>query len=86
MVFENVVEIEKCMTAHMKPHTFDQFGFTSIIEFLKNIKLAFDTDGILEGQARGLFLYFIEKSISAVLNPRLSADRTTRSFSRNQTV
>lgn len=65
----------KRMTAQMKLHKFDPFDPTSIARFLKNFKPVCDTNGILKGAAMSLFHFLMNRSASAVINARRSANK-----------
>lgn len=62
------------MTAQMKPHPFNPFDPISIIGFLRNFKLACDTNGVYKDLVMWLFHFLMNETTSAVLNARLSAD------------
>lgn len=82
LVSKNIAKIEKQTTAQIKPHTFNSFDPMSIIGFLKNFKLACDTDGVHEGASMWLLHFVVNKTASAVVNTRLSAEHTDERHSR----
>lgn len=80
---KHISKIVTSMTAQISPHTFNSFHQISIIVFLKNIKLACDTNGQHKDAFLWLFHFFMNKTESAELNPRLSAERTDVKYSRS---
>lgn len=60
-VSTNDAKMAKGMTAQMKPHIFEPFKPSPILGFLKNFKLNCDTNGIYEGAAMWLILFFMKQ-------------------------
>lgn len=69
------------MTALMKSHIFNPFGSILIIGFL-NRKVICNTDIVHEGTSMWLFHFFMNKTASAVVNARLSANGAVKKHSR----
>lgn len=72
----------------MEPHSFDPFHSLSLDLGISdvNFKPAYDANGIHEGEARWLFYFFVNKSASAILYARRSADSSNGKSSRKTTV
>lgn len=69
-VLKNVGEMAKRMTNQIKSYIVDPFDPILILGFLKNFKLAYDTNSIHEGATVWLSYFLMNKSASAVLNAR----------------
>lgn len=77
-VSENNRKISKRMTTQMKSHIFSPFQPISIVRFLRNFKLACETNGVHEGSPIWLFNFFMKNSSSAVLNTRSASSQKTQ--------
>lgn len=86
MVSKNVAKKAKHMTVQMKPYTFGPYDPISILGFLNIFKLVCDTTGVNEGAAMRMIHFFLNKSVSAVLNARLSAGPSPRKPLQETTV
>lgn len=73
-VSKYIAKMAKCITAQMKPHTYNPFVHISIVRFLKNVRIAWNTNGVHEDAAMWLLHFFMAKTVSAVLIVRLSDD------------
>lgn len=71
------------MTAQMKTYAFIPFDPILIIGFLKNSKLACDTNGVSEGAAMWLFHLFMIKTESDLLNAWHNAHGTNMKYCRS---
>lgn len=72
----------KRMTAQINPHPFNPFNPIWIISFLKYFKLVWDTNGVHKGVAVWQINFFMNKTASAVLYARLSADSIGKKYSQ----
>lgn len=71
------------LTGQIKPHVFNPFDSILIIGMLKIFKLGCYFKGVHEAAAMQLFHFVTNSSASAVLNARLSAERTVKKRSRS---
>lgn len=76
-----ITKTEKPMTAQMNGHAFSLLDPITVIRVLKKFKLASDINGVHKGAATRLFHFSMNKTVFAVLNARLSAERTEKIYS-----
>lgn len=82
-VSKHIAKKAKRMTAQMKPNIFNPFDPISIIAFLEIFKPASNFNEVREGAVMWLYHSSMNKTSSAVLNARLSAERTVNKHSRS---
>lgn len=78
-----VAKMVQHRNAQMKLHTVNSFERIETIGIPNNFKSACDTNCVQEGAAMWLFYVFMNKSASAVVNERLSAEVTGRKYHRS---
>lgn len=70
--------ISKRVTVKMKPQFLDPFDSISIIGFLCNFRLAFETSGLQDGAAMLLLHFFMESLAFSALHTRLASNHKAR--------
>lgn len=78
LVSKYIAKTEKQMTVRIKDGTFESFNAILAIRFLKSFPLACNKNGVHKGAAVRLFHFFKIYTASAVINARLSAERTEK--------